>query len=62
MRWLESLARAFGVRKESRYGGALWSCELTADEIRALARGVSPLVIRPDKLVEYVQVPPGGAS
>lgn len=62
MNWLETLARVFGiVLKSSRYEGALWDCELTADEIRALASGVSPLAVRPDRLVEYVPFPPRGA-
>ncbi len=47
---------------ETKLGeGAGWSVELTADEMKALASGISPALVRPDKLVYYipaVYVPP----
>lgn len=36
--------------------GAIWTDILTADEHAALAAGVSPLLIRPDALVEYIDM------
>lgn len=30
-----------------------WTCILTDEEILALARGISPMFIRPDKLIYY---------
>ncbi len=35
--------------------GGVWDVTLTQDEIDALAIGISPLLIRPDHLKEYVQ-------
>lgn len=41
---------------------AVWSVTLTADERAALAAGVSPLLIRPDKLEIYLPLMRGGTD
>ena len=39
---------------ETKMNGAVWGVALTQGEIDALAAGISPLLIRPDHLLEYV--------
>jgi hypothetical protein len=44
------------MEKPTKLPGAMWEAELTAEEIRQLAEGLSPLYVRPEKLIYYSPV------